>query len=154
MQAFLAYSRGLTAEDEGRYDDAGRFFNEAVRLDPGFGAAQSKSQEVSAVSAGAAVNAASVEVSLKGTSEGAVVAAAQQGSPAPSGASGGGLGSTAQTTAGDLNPSATGAATGGATTGGVTSQPGSKDPVSAGTGSDNPTGTAKVIIVITRPKTP
>ena len=154
MQAFLAYSRGLSAEDEGRYDDAGRFFNEAVRIDPGFGAAQSKSQEVSAVSAGAAVNAASVEVSLKGTAEGAVVAAAQQGSPAPSGTSGGGLGSTAQTTAGDLNPSATGAATGGATTGGVTSQPGSKDPVSAGTGSDNPTGTAKVIIVITRPKTP
>ena len=152
MQAFLAYSRGLAAEDEGRYDDAGRFFNEAVRLDPSFGAAQSKSQEVSAVSAGAAVTAATVEVSLKGTSEGAVVAAAQQGSPAGTG--GAGLGSSAQNAAGDLNPSATGAATGGATGGGQTSQPGSKDPVSAGTGSDNPTGTAKVTIVITRPKTP
>ncbi|MDB4890697.1 MAG: hypothetical protein JWL61_2552, partial [Gemmatimonadetes bacterium] len=34
MQAFLAYSRGLTAEDEGRYDDAARYFNEAVRIDP------------------------------------------------------------------------------------------------------------------------
>ena len=153
IQAFLAYSRGLTAEDEGRYDDASRFFNEAVRIDPGFGAAQTKSQEVSAVSAGADVTAATVEVSLKGTTEGAVVAAAQQGSPT-SGSVGGGLGSTAQNTAGDLNPSASGVATGGATGGGSTSQPGSKDPVSAGTGSDNPTGTAKVTIVITRPKTP
>ena len=154
MQAFLAYSRGLAAEDEGRYDDAGRFFNEAIRLDPGFGAAQSKSQEVSAVSAGAAVTAATVEVSLKGTSEGAVVLAAQQGSPVASGSGGAGLGSTAQNAAGDLNPSASGVATGGATGGGQTSQPGSKDPVSAGTGSDNPTGTAKVTIVITRPRTP
>ena len=154
IQAFLAYSRGLTAEDEGRYDDAGRFFNEAVRLDPGFSAAQSKSQEVSAVSAGATVSAATVEVSLKGTSEGAIVTAAQQGSPAPAGVAPAGLGTTAQATAGDLNPSATGVATGGATGSGGTSQPGSKDPVSAGTGSDNPTGTAKVIIVITRPKTP
>ena len=154
MQAFLAYSRGLTAEDEGRYDDASRFFNEAVRLDPGFSAAQAKSQEAAAVSAGAAVNAATVEVSLKGTTEGAIVSAAQQGSPTPAGTGPAGLGNTAQNTAGDLNPSASGVATGGATGGGATSQPGSKDPVSAGTGSDNPTGTAKVIIVITRPKTP
>ena len=154
MQAFLAYSRGLTAEDEGRYDDAGRFFNEAVRIDPGFGAAQSKSKEVSAVSAGASVDAASVEVSLKGTSEGAVVAAAQQGSPAPAGGGGSGLGSTAQQAAGDLNPSASGAAAGGGTGSGGGGQPGSKDPVSAGTGTDNPTGSAKVTITITRPKTP
>lgn len=150
MQAFLAYSRGLTAEDEGRYDDAGRFFNEAVRIDPGFGAAQSKSQEMRAVSAGTSVSAATVEAGLKGTSEGAVVTAAQQGSTA-TGMSSGGLGSTAQAAAGDLNPSATGVATSGATGGGGSSQPGSKDPVSAGTGSDNPTGAAKVTIIIKHP---
>lgn len=154
MQAFLAYSRGLTAEDEGRYDDAGRFFNEAVRIDPGFGAAQSKSQEMRAVSAGTDVSAATVEAGLKGTSEGAVVTAAQQGSTAPTGTSPSGLGNTAQNTAGDINPSMSGVATGGATGGGGSSQPGSKDPVSAGTGSDNPTGTAKVTILLTRPKTP
>lgn len=154
MQAFLAYSRGLTAEDEGRYDDAGRFFNEAVRIDPGFGAAQSKSQEMRAVSAGTDVSAATVEAGLKGTSEGAVVTAAQQGSTAPTGTSPSGLGNTAQNTAGDINPSTSGVATGGATGGGGSSQPGSKDPVSAGTGSDNPTGTAKVTILLTRPKTP
>ena len=34
LAAFLAYSRGLTAEDEGRYDDASRYYRDAVRLDP------------------------------------------------------------------------------------------------------------------------
>ena len=151
MQAFLAYSRGLTAEDEGRYDDASRFFNDAVRIDPGFGAAQQKSQEVRAVSEGATVTAATVESSLKGTAEGNVVTAAAQGTAAAAGSTGSGLGSTSQTTADGLNPSPTGAATGGAVGGASTSTPGSKDPVSAGTGSDNPSGTAKVTIIIKRP---
>ena len=153
IQAFLAYSRGLTAEDEGRYDDASRFFNEAVRIDPGFGAAQSKSQETRAASAGATVSAASVEVSLKGTTEGAVIAAAQQGSPVPASSGTTGLSGTAQSTAGDLNQSTAGAATGTASTGGVT-QPKGKDPVSAGTGTDRPAATGTVTIFITRPKTP
>ena len=151
MQAFLAYSRGLTAEDEGRYDDASRIFNDAVRIDPGFGAAQQKSQEVRAVSEGATVTAATVESSLKGTAEGNVVTAAAQGTAAAAGSTGSGLGSTSQTTADGLNPSPTGAATGGAVGGASTSTPGSKDPVSAGTGSDNPSGTAKVTIIIKRP---
>jgi tetratricopeptide (TPR) repeat protein len=151
MQAFLAYSRGLTAEDEGRYDDAARYFNEAVRIDPGFQSAQQKSQEVRQVSAGDAVTAASVEVSLKGTAEGAVVNAATQGN-APAGTTTTGLGSTVLTTAGDINPSASGAATGAAAgAGSIVTTPGSKDPVSSGTGSDNPTGTAKVTIIIKRP---
>ena len=155
LAAFMAYSRGLRAEDEGRYDDAGRFFNEATRLDPGFGAAQTKGQEARAASAGATVTAATVETSLKGTSEGAIVnAATTQGSVAASTTGAAGLGSTAQSAAADLNPSASGAATGGATLGGGASAPGARDPVSAGTGSDNPTGTARVTIVITRPKTP
>jgi tetratricopeptide (TPR) repeat protein len=153
LAAFLSYSRGLTAEDEGRYDDATRFFDDAVRLDPNFGAAQQKSQDVKAVTTGAAVNAASIEVSLKGTNEGAVVAAATQGS-LNVGSVGGGTGSTVQAAASDVNPSPIGAATGAATLTGAVSLPGSKDPVSAGTGSDNPTGTAKVTIVITRPKAP
>ena len=152
MQAFLAYSRGLRAEDEGRYDDAGRFFNEAIRIDPGFQSAQTKSQEVKQASAGAVVTAATVEVSLKGTSEGAVVNAATQGNTQLNTSSSSGLGNTVQTTAGDLNPSATSAATGAAAGGGsAVAVPGSKDPVSAGTGSDNPTGTAKVTIIIKRP---
>lgn len=149
LAAFLSYSNGLVAEDAGRYDDASRYFQEAVRLDPGFGAAQTKSSEVKSVAVGTTVTASTVESGLKGTSEGAAVNAATQGSAQPS--VNVGVGSTAQNAAGDLNPSASGAATGGAA-GSSGSLPGAKDPVSAGTGSDNPTGTAKVTIVITRPK--
>ena len=154
MQAFLAYSRGLTAEDEGRYDDASRFFNEAVRLDPGFSAAQSKSQEARAAAAGAAVNAASVEVSLKGTSEGAVIAAAQKGSSTPASSGTTGLTGTVKSAAGDLNGSPASAATGSASTGGGASQPAAKDPVSAATGSDRPAVIGTVIFTVTRPRTP
>ncbi|MEO7455064.1 MAG: tetratricopeptide repeat protein [Gemmatimonadaceae bacterium] len=153
MQAFLAYSRGLVAEDAGRYDDAARFFNEAVRIDPSFGAAQEKSAETQAASLGATVNVSTVESGLKGTSEGAVVTSATQGS-VTSGGVGSGLSSTVQNAAGDLNPSATNAATGGAAASSGATVPGSKDPVAAGTGSDNPTSTAKVTIIIARPKTP
>ncbi len=158
LAAFMAYSRGLRAEDEGRYDDASRFFNEATRIDPSFNQAQQKSAEVTAAAAGAEVTAASVETSLQGTTEGAVVSqAVQQGTAASATGGSTGLGSTAQTAAADLNPSPSGAATGGATSGGggATSNPGQRDAVSAGTGADNPsTGTAKVTIVITRPRTP
>ena len=153
LQAFLAYSRGLTAEDEGRYDDASRYFDQAVRLDPGFAAAQSKSVQAAAEAAGVAVTTASVEAALQGTQEGAIVASAQQGAPVSLGSLGVGLGSTVQNTVGDLNPSATGIATSAGASGGST-QPAQKDPVSNGTGSDNPASTAKVTIVITRPKTP
>lgn len=45
LAAFLAYSRGLTAEDEGRFDDAGRFYRDALRIDPGFGAALQRSRD-------------------------------------------------------------------------------------------------------------
>src|ERR1043166_8341606 len=33
LQAFLAFSRGLQAEDQGRFDDASALFNDAVRID-------------------------------------------------------------------------------------------------------------------------
>jgi hypothetical protein len=124
-----------------------------VRLDPGFGAAQTKSAEAAALAAGATVTAATVEASLKGTTEGAIVAAAQQGNPTL-GNEAVGLGSTVKNTAGDLNPSATGIATSAGGVGGGSTQPASKDPVSSGLGSDNPASTATVTIVITRPKTP
>jgi TolB-like protein len=45
LAAFLAYSRGLTAEDDGRFDDAGRFYRDAIRLDPGFGATIRRSRD-------------------------------------------------------------------------------------------------------------
>ena len=45
LAAFLAYSRGLTAEDEGRFDEANRFYRDALRIDPGFGAALQRSSD-------------------------------------------------------------------------------------------------------------
>jgi TolB-like protein len=143
LAAFLAYSRGLALEDAGRYDAAGREFDNALRLDPGFASAQQKSQEAKNVAAGAAVTAGTVESSLRGTTEGATVAAANSGSTST-----GSTGGTALSMADGLNPSVAGGATQGASSGGV--QP-SLD-ASSGTGSDNPTTrTAKVTIVIKTP---
>ena len=45
LAAFLAYSRGLMAEDDGRFDDASRFYRDAIRIDPGFGAALQRSRD-------------------------------------------------------------------------------------------------------------
>ncbi len=153
IQAFLAYSKGLVAEDAGRYDEASRFFTEATRIDPGFNAAQQKGQESKQAAAGATVSSTTVESGLRGTSEGAVVQAATQGSATTTnGNFGSGLGSTAQSAAGDINPSTTGNATGAGSTTSTSSVPAQKDPVSAGTGTDNPTVTGKITIVLQRPK--
>ncbi len=141
LAAFLAYSRGLELEDHGRYDEAARLFDNAVRLDPAFGSAQQRSERVKNAASGARVSAASIEAGLRATSEGATVAAAGRGT---SNAAGG----QALATAEDLNPSVAGAATGGGA--GASTQP-QKDP-SSGTGTDNvSTKTGKVTIVIRHP---
>jgi tetratricopeptide (TPR) repeat protein len=142
MAAFLAYSRGLELQDRGRFDDAGRFFDNAVRLDPSFGAAAQKSQESKSAAAGSQVSASSVESGLRGTSEGAAVSAASQGVGVRTSAG------TAQAAAEGLNPSTAGGATSG---GGTTTTQPAKDP-SSGTAADNPTTkTARVTIVIKQP---
>ncbi len=164
LAAFVAYSRGLTAQDEGRYDDASRFFQDAVRIDPSFSGAAQKGQETRAISAGTAVSAQTVETSLKGTSEGTIVTAAVQGtttaaSAAPAGSST--LGGTAKAAAGDVNASPSSTATAGASTSTTTagaaaaagSAPGTKDPVTGGiVNAETPTGTGKVTITIVRPR--
>jgi tetratricopeptide (TPR) repeat protein len=142
LAAFLAYSRGLELEDEGRFDAASRLFDNAVRLDPGFGAAQQRSRESKSAAAGAQVSVKSVQSGLRGTSEGASVAAATQ-SAASTAADG-----QALAIADGLNPSIAASATGG---GGATASQPQKDPAS-GTGSDNvSTKTATVTIVIHHP---
>jgi tetratricopeptide (TPR) repeat protein len=141
LAAFLAYSRGLELQDAGRFDDAGRFFDNAVRIDPTFGAAQQKSAESKSAAAGGQVSARTVESSLRGSSEGATV---NQGA-------GNTAASSALAAADGLNPSAAAGATSGV--GGTTTQP-IKDAAS-GTGADNPTTkTARVTIVIHQPGTP
>jgi tetratricopeptide (TPR) repeat protein len=137
LAAFLAFSRGLEAQDAAHFDDAARFYDNAVRLDPSFRPAQQKGQEMKSIVAGNGVTTATIESSLRGTIEGQLASGASQG------------GGTALGTAEQLNPSVTAAATGGG--GGVGSQP-AKDPAS-GTGGDNVTAkTARVTIVVHQPK--
>ena len=151
LAAFVAYSRGLVAEDEGRWDDAGRFFGDAVRLDPGFSAAQQRSSDAQAVSAGAAVTSSTIQASLQGTTEGSVVAAASGGSAAPIGGS---LGGTLTMATDGVNASTAQGATAGATA--TTAAPLAPivDAVSAATGADKPTTTGVITITLPRPKLP
>jgi tetratricopeptide (TPR) repeat protein len=143
IAAFLAYSRGLELQDAGRFDDASRAYDNALRLDPGFVSAQQKSQEAKNAAAGAAVTVATVENGLRGTAEGAAVSAANNGTTTSSSS-----GNAASSIAEGLNPSVAGGAT---QQGATTVNPPSLD-VSAGTGGDNPsTKTAKVTIIIKQP---
>jgi hypothetical protein len=146
LQAFLAYSQGLQYEDQGRFDDASRAYGNAARIDPSFGAASRKSVETRNIALGNAVTSATVEAGLKGSSEGAVVAAATQGSSAPT--TGSSI-SAAQATAEQLNPSSIAAAT--TTTSTATANP-QRDP-SAGTGTDNPTTPQSKVVIVIKPPT-
>lgn len=103
VAAFLSYSNGLLAEDQGRYEDASRFFRDAIRIDPGFSGAQSKSQESARAASGETVTAASVEASVEASAEGAVVTAATQGTAAATTATGS-LSGTASAMAETVNP--------------------------------------------------
>ena len=154
LAAFVAYSRGLAAEDEGRYDDASRYFNDAVRLDPGFGAAQQKGQEARSISAGAAVSSQTIQTSLKGTSEGAVVAAASQGSAGA--AAGGSLATTVMSAANDVNNSPAASATSAAavsTTTPPTTVP-TVEAVTSGLNVEKPITTGTIVLQLPRPKLP
>jgi tetratricopeptide (TPR) repeat protein len=51
IQAFLAYSRGLLAEDAGDYSRAALYFNEAVQADPNFQVARDQQQAAAAAPA-------------------------------------------------------------------------------------------------------
>jgi tetratricopeptide (TPR) repeat protein len=142
LAAFLAYSRGLDLEDRGRFEEAARLFDNALRLDPGFGSARQRSQGVKSAAMGGQVSARTVEAGLRATSEGAAVAAAERGSTS------GNTGGQALATAEDLNPSVAAAASAGG--GGASTQP-QKDP-SSGTGTDNvSTKTGRITIVIRHP---
>lgn len=50
LVAFLAYSRGLAAEDAGDFNRAAAYFSEAVQTDPGFQAAKDQYQAASVAS--------------------------------------------------------------------------------------------------------
>ena len=52
IQAFLAYSRGLMAEDRGNYAAASRYYQQAQQIDPNFEQAAQRSQEAQSVEQG------------------------------------------------------------------------------------------------------
>jgi tetratricopeptide (TPR) repeat protein len=152
LQAFLAYSNGLVAEDEGRYGDAARFYDQARSIDPGFGAALQKAQSARSAQQGAQVTAAKVESGLRNSAEGATVSAAERGVAA----SNTGIGSTLANAVGDINPSAANSVN--TNTGGTSGQtqpqapPTTRDPAAEKTGTDQPaTKTGQVTIVIRKP---
>jgi len=133
LAAFLAYSRGLTAEDDGRYDEASRYYRDALRIDPGFGAAQQRNRETSSIT-GSSQSGHSLEAGLRGSSEGA---------------------GAAHAAADDLNPSSADAATAPGKSG--EHRPPQKDPASAATNTDKPGKSGKsgrVKVVVTGPKKP
>lgn len=151
LQAFLAYSNGLVAQDEGRWDDAARFFDQARTIDPGFAQAFIKAQAARAAQQGTEVTGATVESGLKGTAEGAAVSGAERGVAA----NGNGVGATLANAVGDVNPSAANGvnqSTGGGGNANHSNPPTTRDATSEKTGTDQPAQkTGQVTIIIRKP---
>jgi TolB-like protein len=139
LQAFLAYSRGLRFEDQGRYDDASRSFQDASRIDPGFLQAQQKGAESAAISQGSQLTTTSIEGGLTGTSEGQAAEQSASGGT-------GDTGNTASNAANDVNTSTADNATSNAGASG--NAPPTKDTGTSGLGSDQTGSSGSVHIVI------
>ena len=146
LQAFLAYSRGLSLEDRGLYEEAARNYQEAVRIDPSFGQAAQKSAETQAAAQGAAMSVASIEGGLVNTVEGDVSTQSQQGSTGGAGGENG-VGSLAD----NLNPSSAGSSTSAAGSGTNAAPPG-RDPVGAGSGAESQPRSATVTVIVKLPR--
>lgn len=146
LQAFLAFSRGLQAADDGRFQDAARFFENARSLDPGFGAATARFDAATAAAAGAAVSTTTIESSLGSGAEAQTVRAAESGSVAISR----GLQNTINAVTQAVNPPSVTTVTSAETT--VTAAPAPRlDPISNGTKTDQPNLSGQVVIIIRRP---
>lgn len=64
MQAFLAWSQGLEAEDRGDYAAARELFNQAQRLDPSFAAAAQGAQQASDLSVASTQSVADLDLAV------------------------------------------------------------------------------------------
>lgn len=148
FQAFLAYSRGLMLEDQGRFGDAARSYNDALRIDPGFLQAQQKGTQTSQAAIGVQLNVAAIESNLAGTTEETIASRSQQGEAPPS--SGANTDNSAVRMASDLNPSVSQDATNRAGSGGATTTI-ANTPVRDALGGDGSTKRANVTIIIRIP---
>ena len=144
LAAFLAYSRGLAAEDAGRYDDASRFYRDALRLDPDFRSALQKSRDAQALVTGSRISPETIELGLAGTPEGAAVTSSR--------GRGRGVADAVHAAADDLNPSSVGSATSPGRSG--ERGPPQKDPASAASDTDNPGKSGRSKAVMKGPKKP
>jgi TolB-like protein len=151
LQAFLAYSRGLSLEDQGRFSEASRSYREAVRLDPSFHQAQQKSIQASNAAQGQQMSTTTVEAALAGTAEGRV---AEQAAEGQTGGDRSGAESTASAAADALNSSTAGVATAAAGAGSTVTRTIAppRDPVAAGSGAEQTTSNALVVVIIRLPK--
>jgi tetratricopeptide (TPR) repeat protein len=130
LAAFLAYSRGLTAEDEGRYDDASRYYRDAVRLDPGFRSALLKKRDAEALVTGSRISPQSIEQDLDGALEATGIASSHGRGR------GRDVASAVHAAADDLNPSSAASATAPGRSG--VHGPPQKDRASAAADTDTP----------------
>ena len=141
LAAFLAYSRGLVAEDEGRYDDASRFYRDAARIDPGFGAASERNRQARSMLTGTRQTTRAIELGLERSAE------MRQNE---SNGRGDAVADAARAAADDVNPSSAGSATAPGKSG--EHRPPQKDPASAANKSDRPGKSGRVRNEITRPR--
>jgi tetratricopeptide (TPR) repeat protein len=128
LAAFLAYSRGLTAEDEGRYDDASRFYRDASHLDPSFRAALERNRAARALVTADRISTRTIELGLDGSAEGSGVASSR--------GRGHDVSDAVHAAAEDLNPSSAASATAPGRSG--EHAPPRKDPASAAADTDKP----------------
>ncbi len=153
LNAFLSYSRGLQAADDGRFGDAARFFDNARTLDPNFGAAAARFSAAQAAAAGVQVTAATLQSGLTGA-EAQAVTGAENG---VINVVGGGVSNTLTTVAQSVNPPAVAPISNSAGPTTVTQQqqqepPPNRDAPSSAGGTDTPVArTGTVTIVIRRP---
>jgi TolB-like protein len=145
LNAFLAYSRGLQATDDGRFEDATRFFDNARSLDPGFGAATTRFQAAQAATQAAQVSAATIQSNLGSGVEGRIVQAAAIGNVTLDTR----LSTTLMNVTQAVNPPSVTAVAGTETT--PISVTPVRDATTTVTGTDTPNRTGQVIIVIRRP---
>ena len=157
LNAFLAFSRGLIAEDRGDFFEAARLYESAGRIDPGFGAAALKQSGASSAAAGASVSSATVSAGLKGSAEGAVVGAASNGVVA----AGDNSGKAAVAAVNDVNPSPSVQSTASTTThtggdnqpgGSGSSGPGGAKPAAVANPSPVDGGSGRVVFIIRPPE--
>jgi tetratricopeptide (TPR) repeat protein len=149
LNAFLAYSRGLAAADDGRFEDAARFFDNARSLDPSFSAAAARFGAAQAAAAGVQVTSATLQSGLTGAEAQTVTGAENGVIPVV----GGGLTNTLTNVAQTVNPPAVAPISNTTVTTQVQIEPPpNRDAPSNTGGTDTPVArTGTVTIVIRRP---